>query len=191
MKENKQVLKLIITDFVSVNHYLAYRAIIKNGKPMAMSYKTKEAKTFQEKFEKYVCEQVDLQGWVTNNNPLQHYYVDSYFYFPRTDMDPNNYYKCSFDAITATGLVWCDDNVACERVQRIMYDSNNPRIELYIYPVDYIGIFKNKEQLCEFESKCKLCKRYSRNCSIFNKAKEGRIQEEIDDEFTCSKYKNK
>lgn len=183
-----QVLRLTITDFVSVNHYLAYRAIIKNGKPMAMSYKTKEANDFQTKFEKHIVEQVAIQGWETNLNPFQHYYVDTYFYFPRTDMDANNYYKCSFDSITATGLVWADDNVACERVQRILYDSSNPRIELLIYPVDYIGIFDNQYQLDEFEDKCKTCQRYKRNCSILKKAKEGRIQEEICN-LECSKYK--
>ena len=42
----KQVLKLTITDFISVNHYLAYRAIMKNGRPMATSYKTTEAKKY-------------------------------------------------------------------------------------------------------------------------------------------------
>lgn len=187
--KEKQVLKLVITDFISVNHYLAYRTILKNGKPMAMSYKTKEAKKFQEKFEEYIREQVKIQGWITDPNPMQHYYVDSYFYFPRVDMDANNYYKVNLDSITETGLIWKDDNVVCERVQRIMYDVKNPRIELIIYPVDYIGIFDNQEQLCGFEDKCKTCKRYSRNCSIFNKAKEGRIQEEINDDFVCSKYK--
>lgn len=186
---DKQVLKLVITDFISVNHYLAYRTIMKNGKPMAMSYKTKEAKKFQEKFEEYIREQVKIQNWITDSNPMQHYYVDSYFYFPRVDMDANNYYKVNLDSITETGLIWKDDNVVCERVQRIVYDSKNPRIELIIYPVDYIGIFDNKEQLCEFEDKCKSCKRYTRNCSILNKAKEGRIQEEINDELVCIKYK--
>ena len=41
--------KLVFTSPIppSVNHYLAYRTIIKNGKPMAMSYKTKEAKDYQ------------------------------------------------------------------------------------------------------------------------------------------------
>ena len=186
---DKQVLKLVITDFISVNHYLAYRTIMKNGKPMAMSYKTKEAKKFQEKFEEYIREQVKIQNWITDSNPMQHYYVDSYFYFPRVDMDANNYYKVNLDSITETGLIWKDDNVVCERVQRIVYDSKNPRIELIIYPVDYMGIFDNKEQLCEFEDKCKSCKRYTRNCSILNKAKEGRIQEEINDELVCIKYK--
>ena len=45
--EKNNVLKLVINDFISVNHYLAYRAIVKNGKPMAMSYKTQDAKKFQ------------------------------------------------------------------------------------------------------------------------------------------------
>ena len=34
----------------SVNHYLAYRVIIKNKKPMAMSYKTREAIKYQKSF---------------------------------------------------------------------------------------------------------------------------------------------
>ena len=83
------------------------------------------------------------------------------------------------DAITDTGLVWVDDNVTCERVQRIYYDSKNPRIELTIYPVEYIGVFDNASQLEQFESRCIGCSRYKRNCSILQKAKEGRVQEEI------------
>jgi crossover junction endodeoxyribonuclease RusA len=43
----------------------------------------------------------------------------------------------------------------------------------------------------EFEEKCKACKRFARNCSILNKAKEGRIQEEIDGELNCSKFNAK
>ena len=186
MKEQK--LKLVITDFISVNHYLAYRAIMKNGRPMATSYKTKEAKAFQTKFTEYVKEQVKEQGWITNPDPMQHYYVDAVFYFPRLDVDCNNYWKVGFDAITDSGVVWVDDNMACERVLKVMYDSKNPRIELTIYETDFTGIFDNQEQLEQFEDKCKTCQRYKRNCSILNKAKEGRVQEEICD-FKCSKYK--
>lgn len=184
----RQELKLIIEDFISVNHYLAYRTIMKNGKPMAMSYKTKEAKDFQKKFEEYIREQVKIQNWNMSLNPAQHFYVDAVFYFPRIDMDANNYFKVSLDTITDTQLIWVDDNVVCERINRIYYDSVNPHIELTIYPVEYIGIFDNQEQLNQFENKCKNCKRYSRNCSILNKAKEGRIQEDIQN-MVCSKYK--
>lgn len=187
-KKEKPVLKLTITEFISVNHYLAYRTIIKNGKPMAMSYKTKEAKDFQKKFEQYVKEQVKIQNWDLPVDPAQHFYVDAVFYFPRLDMDCNNYFKVSLDSLTNTGLIWDDDNVVCERVQRIYYNSSNPRIEFTIYPVDYIGIFDNQEQLDEFEDKCNTCSRYKRNCSILKKAKDGRIQEEIQDGI-CNKYK--
>lgn len=185
-----QCLKLTITDFVSVNHYLAYRAIIKNGKPMAMSYKTQEAVRFQKNFTEYVKQQAKEQNWITDLNPMQHYYVDAVFYFPRIDMDTNNYHKVSFDAITDSGVVWCDDNMACERVQKVMYDAENPRIELTIYKTDFTGIFDNAQELEKFEERCKTCKRYQRNCSILKKAKEGRIQSAVTN-LTCNSYKAK
>lgn len=154
---------------------------------MAMSYKTSEATKYQKNFSNYVKEEVKKQGYNLKPNKLQHFYIDAVFYFDRIDKDPNNYWKCMLDAITDTGLIWVDDNVTCERVQRIYYDSKNPRVVLEIYPVDYIGVFDNTAQLEEFESNCIGCKRYKRNCSILNKAKEGKIQEEIHC-LQCDKY---
>lgn len=163
----------------SVNHYFKYRAFIKDGKAKAMGYKTNAAKEYQHTFEAYVKDEVEKQGWIKSENKYQHYYVDADFYFPRTDKDPNNYWKILLDAITSTGVVWQDDNVVCERVNRIQYDSKNPRIELEIYPVNYLGIFDNASSLEDFETRCTGCKRYRNNCSILRKAKEGRIQSEI------------
>lgn len=183
-----QVLKLTSPISPSVNHYLAYRAIIKNGKPMAMSYKTSEATKYQKDFIKYVQEQVKIQNWIKSENKFQHYYMDCIFIFPRTDMDANNYFKCMADAITESGVVWCDDNQLCERVQGIYYSSENPRIEMEIRPVNYIGVFENTSQLEQFESNCIGCTRYNRNCSILTKAKEGRIQLELQ-YGVCEKYK--
>ena len=185
---NTQTLKLTVKDFVSVNHYLAYRTVTKNGRAMAMSYKTAEAKKFQKDFIEYVKKQATEQGWITDPDPMQHYYVDAVFYFPRIDMDTNNYWKVVFDAITDSGVVWVDDNMACERVVKFLYDSENPRIEYTIYKTDFTGIFDSQEYLYEFENKCKSCKRYKRNCSLLRKAKEGRVQEEIKD-MVCCKYK--
>lgn len=172
----------------SVNHFLAYRAIIKNGKPLAMSYKTPEAAKYRADFANYVKEEVIKQNWTLVPNKTRHFYVDAVAYFPRTDMDISNYWKVLLDAITDTQLIWVDDNVVCERAQRIMYDSSNPRFEIWIRPVDYIGVFDNASQLDEFETNCIGCTRYSRNCSLLNKAKLGYIQEEIAD-GVCSKYK--
>lgn len=171
----------------SVNHYLAYRAIIKNGKPMAMSYKTPEAVRYQKNFTEYVRAECERQGWTDGPEATHHFYADTVFYFPQIDLDCNNYFKVMLDAITDAGTVWADDNIVCERVMGIYYDSANPRIEVVIHPVDYIGIFEDSAHLAEFEARCVGCRRYTRNCSILRKAKEGRIQEEIRD-GECSRY---
>lgn len=172
----------------SVNHYLAYRAIIKNGRPMAMSYKTKEALRYQNDLMKYVEQEVLNQQWELTPNSTQHFYIDAIFYFGKTNQDANNYFKVMLDAITDTKLIWLDDNVTCERVQGIYYDADHPRVEIHIHPTDYIGVFQNASQLASFEANCVGCKRYKRNCSLLRNAKEGRIQSEICG-LTCSKFK--
>ena len=181
-------LRLTIDMPPSVNHYLAYRAIIRNGRPMAMSYKTKEALRYQKRLIEYVKKEVVNQNWDLKPNKTQHFYIDTVFYFKATDQDANNYFKVMLDAITDTQLIWLDDNVTCERVQGIFYDSDNPRVEVHIHPTDYIGVFKNASQLAEFESNCVGCSRYKRNCSLLRCAKEGRIQAEISD-MVCSKFR--
>lgn len=181
-------LRLISPIPVSVNHYLKYRVIRVNGKYMPSPYVTKEAKEYKKNFIKYIQEEVKIQGWEMDGTGLQHYYMDWNVYFPRVDMDCSNYDKLLADSITESKSVWIDDNVVCNRINHIYYDSNNPRIELLIHPVEYIGIFDNKSRLDEFENKCKTCSRYKRNCSILKNAKSGRIQDEICD-FDCSKYK--
>lgn len=182
------ILKLTSPLPPSVNHYTSIRTFIKNKKPMAMVYETKEAKEYKKKFKKIIEEQVKIQNWNIDVNDTQHFNVDAVFYFDRIDKDCGNYEKCLDDAITETQLIWKDDNVALFRPQRIYYDSENPRIELTISPVQYIGIFDNALQLEQFESRCIGCSRYKRNCSLLAKAKEGRIQSEIQDRI-CNKYK--
>lgn len=183
--------KLVFTSPIppSVNHYLAYRTIIKNGKPMAMSYKTKEAKDYQKNIIELIKKEVEKQRWVKSDNKFQHYYMDVVFYFPRVDMDANNYFKCLADAITDTELVWIDDTQLCERVMGIYYDNKNPRMEIEIKPVNYKGIFPNQNTYEEFVCKCETCKRYKRNCSILTKSIEGRIMEDIEN-LECQKYKS-
>lgn len=155
---------------------------------MAISYCTAEAKRYKQKFTEYIKSEVKKQNWSLTPNKLQHFYVDATFYFPRVDMDSSNYFKVMLDAITDAKLIWLDDNVACERVQAVYYDSVNPRIEIYIHPVDYIGIFKNISHLEDFASKCADCTRGTRNCSILQKAKEGKRQDDIVN-YTCLKFK--
>lgn len=184
-------LKLISPIPPSVNHYLGWRCVYnkKTKKYMAMSYETAEAKKYKKDFKKYVTQQVKDQNWTMSDNRFQHYFVDAVFYFPRIDQDCNNYWKCMFDSITESNCVWIDDTQACENVKAIYYDGNNPRIELEIRPTEYIGIFNNRTQLEVFESNCIQCKKYKEGkCAVLCKAKEGRIQEAIQDN-KCKNYK--
>ena len=184
------VLFLTSTIPPSVNHYLAYRAFMKNGKPAAMSYKTPEAERYRREFAEYVTREAERQGWDLPIDKWRHFYVDAVFYFDKTNCDANNYFKVMLDAITDTQLVWADDNVVCERVQRICYDTENPRVELTIRPVDYIGVFDNAPQLETFVSGCIGCTRYKRNCSILRGALQGRVQSDIRD-GVCTRRKEK
>lgn len=158
---------------------------------MSMSYKTKESLDFKKEFSDYLINEVEKQGWDLDVNKTQHFYIDTVYYFPSTDLDPSNYFKLLLDTITDTQKIWIDDNVALERVQAVYYDSANPRMEMHIHPVEYIGIFNDAEELNNFKLKCFTCKRYKRNCSILRKATEGRIQEDIkkeNDSLYCLKY---
>lgn len=177
---NENILRLSSPMPPSVNHYLAYRAIVKNGRPICTSYCTTESKKYKKYFSEYVAAEVERQGWNLEPNKSQHFYVDAVFYFHQIDMDANNYWKVMLDAITDTKLIWLDDNVVCERVQGIYYNALNPRVELTIKPVDYIGVFDNAEQLNIFtENNCIGCTRYKRNCSIRRSALEGRVQDSV------------
>lgn len=171
----------------SVNHYLGHRGVLKGGKPVSVSYCTNDAARFKKEFTKYVAQQAAEQGW-QKPDKNQHIYVDANFYFPRADMDSNNYWKCLLDAITDSLVVWHDDNIVCERAQSILYDPSDPHVDLLIHPVSYIGIFEDLAHLENFESRCIGCGRYKRNCSILNNAKCGKIQEDIID-GVCKKYK--
>lgn len=177
---NNQILKLTSPIPPSVNHYLAYRAVIKNKRPLAFSYKTSDAIKFQKDFVDYLRSEVAKQGWLKSENKFLHYYMDCIFYFGRSDMDANNYFKVLADSITDSGCVWIDDTQLCERVQKINYDSTDPRIEITITPVDYIGIFSDISQLEIFISNCIQCSKYKDGkCNLLERAKQGRIQEQI------------
>ena len=183
-------LKLTVPVPISLNHYKGMRTFIKNGKSMTTVYVKKEAVEYKENFKQYLIEEIQKQNWNIEVNDKQHFYVDAVFYFDRIDKDADDYSKILLDAITETQKIWKDDNTALFRPLRIYYDNKNPRLELTIYPVEYVGIFDTHEELKKFEEKCETCRRHKNNCRLLAKAKEGRIQEEIQD-LECSKYKEK
>ena len=175
----------------TVNHYLGHRGFIKNGKPQVSVYVTTEAKKYKKRFVEYIKQQIKEQQFEIKLHKFQFTHVDATWYFPRIDLDSNNQWKLILDSLTEAGI-WTDDNTTLERCKRIYYDNKNPRMVLEVYYSEQIGIFDNQSQLEEFKSNCIQCKRYKNGkCSIFKKALESRIQEEIQG-LACSKYnKNK
>ncbi|WP_299831806.1 RusA family crossover junction endodeoxyribonuclease [uncultured Metabacillus sp.] len=138
---------------------------------------------------KLTTEQLQDQQWDYEYTLDNYIYMDTVIYFSRKGRDDNNIYKLLCDSLEK--LVYENDSRVLIRTQKILYDTTNPHIEVTLKPVEYKGIFNNEIHMNQFEDKCKKCKRYKRNCSILNKAKEGRIQEEINEEFVCAKYSEK
>lgn len=115
-------------------------------------------------------------------------YLDTAIYFNRRGRDDNNIYKLLCDSLEK--ICYDNDSRVLVRTQKILYDYDKPRLEAYLHPVSYKGIFSNQERVEAFESHCMGCSRYSRNCSILKNAKQGVIQKEIHN-FICSEYKEK
>ena len=155
-----------------------------------MAYKPAKTKNFEKKFGSYIKEEVKKQNWIKPSKD-KFIIMDTVFYFPRTDMDAQNYFKSMCDIMTNVDA-WEDDNKVIEKVHRIYYDNKNPRIEITIYESDFVGIFDTKEEFEKFKDTCITCKRYKNGiCGVHKKALESRIQEEIikqNEIWTCLKY---
>jgi Holliday junction resolvase RusA-like endonuclease len=157
------------------------------GRPMAMMYETKLAKDYKKEIIKLIKQEVKKQNFTYQDDKFA--VVEYTFFFPRTNMDTNNYYKCFVDAITESGVIWKDDNMSLMRDKRIYYDSAAPRVEVEIEFMASIGIFDNEEDLDWFvENNCKSCKRGDKigqkgGCSVYKKAMENRIQDDLSIDF--------
>lgn len=181
---------------------MSYRAVKKGKFTTVMAYKPKETKDFEKAFGDYIKNEIQKQNWI---KPTKDKFInlDTVFYFPRVDMDAQNYFKSICDIMTECG-VWEDDNIVLEKVNRIYYNSDNPRIELIVSVSDHVGIFDNKDDYEKFVSTyCTNCKKGNKiglkgGCSIYRDIMESRINSEVpmdtDEDKTnkkCLKFKVK
>lgn len=195
---DKPILNLTIPIPPSVNNdYMKPRGILKykNGKPlaMAMMYECGEAKKFKRDMIKLINEEIKKQEYDTTYEK-SFVICEFTFFFPRINMDSNNYYKVFIDSITQSESgIWIDDNISMIKDNRIYYDSKNPRVEVKIYPAPYVGIFDNKSEYELFLlSFCNKCSKDSNKCSIHKKALESRVQDDLDiTDKICKKFKEK
>lgn len=83
-----------------------------------------------------ICiEEKTNQGWQDDNKHVW-YYVDMVFYFSdRRIRDSHNTLKILMDALQ--GIFFHNDYYCMTRINKVLYDSDNPRVEIKIHPVDY------------------------------------------------------
>lgn len=182
-------LKLILPLPVSINklyiNQYTFNPKTKTRSPSGKRILSADGQKVKKQIQEEALDQLKNQIWDYEYTKDHYIYMDAVIYFNRQGRDDNNIYKLNNDALEK--IVYDNDSRVLTRTQRILYDSENPRVELTFTPVDYIGIFNNQNELNIFESKCKECKRYKNNCSILKAAKEGRIQEEIQG-LVCQKF---
>jgi Holliday junction resolvase RusA-like endonuclease len=168
-----------------VNEY-KYNNISKKREPTGARVLSAEGKKCKQLIQKQVKQQLKRQSWDYEYVKNKYLYIDLVFIFSRMGRDSDNCLKLLQDSLQ--GIVFENDSHVLCRVQKVMFSVDEPRVEATVSLVSFIGIFDNQEELDQFESVCKECKRYKRNCSILAKAREGRIQEEIDADLCCSKF---
>lgn len=174
-----QNIKLTCEEFISVNHYKGVRVIGGKKKTFPQFYILPDVVRFQNSFLRYTKEQIKKQNWITPEKG-QFVIVEATFYFPRIDMDANNYWKVLLDVLTKAKL-WNDDNIVMERVNRIYYDTTNPRIELNIFPFENYGVFDSSEQLNKFkQDNCSNCRKKIEKCSILKRLLDNRLSSDFD-----------
>lgn len=134
---------------------------------------------------------VQMQGqqWDYEWTKEGYLFLDTVIYFSRRGTDDNNIYKLLCDALE--GICYDNDSRVLVRTQKIMYSPNNPRVEVTLSPVDYVGIFDSKDEAEHFESACSDCSRYRKgSCAILKDSIVGTEREEVVD-LTCTSYKKR
>ncbi|MGP0689804.1 RusA family crossover junction endodeoxyribonuclease [Priestia aryabhattai] len=172
---------------ISLNSYIRPSARIVNGKALVHMYETKESKDWKKRFQAYLKREVARQKWDIELTKEGHWTLECVFIQSRTNQDNNNYFKVLCDSLT--GIVIEDDKNVLVQTKRVLYDAKHPKFYAVLRPVDYIGIFNNKEAEAEFiVHNCSICNKKQDKCTILRKAREGRIQEDIEGNI-CKKRK--
>ena len=154
---------------------------------------TKEGERLKKEMSKIATNAVKESDWDINNVGDRFLYMDVIIYFNRKGRDADNIFKALQDSMQ--GIVFKNDSQLLPRTQKILFDKNNPRVEISFTPVDYVGVFESKEEALEFEERCYDCRRYlDGRCSILTASLSGEIKPEVsfnEDGAECQEYQQK
>lgn len=177
----------------SVNEYLGKRVIYVQGKPRVQLYETTDARAFKRHVGNIIKRKMEEIDW-EKTGEFEYVICEVVMYLSQKKRDADNHFKCLLDAITASGAIY-DDSMVIPRVEDVIIDKENPRVEVRLYRAEKIGVFTNEFALNNFiENYCSNCNRYKRNCSILRNSKENKVTPEITGDglvFNCSAYKGR
>lgn len=175
-----------------VNQY-TFNPKSRRREPTGAKILSKEGELCKKQIQSDATKQLSEQEWdyewtEDKNNFL---YQDAVIYFSRRGRDADNISKLLNDSLEK--IIYENDSRILPRTQKILYDKENPRIELILTPVDYVGVFENRDKADAFEDKCKGCTRYLEGrCSILVDSLAATVREEIETiDQVCMKYKEK
>lgn len=156
-------------------------------KPTGRRILSKEGMKSKNEIQAETRVQMQGQEWDYDWTLEGYLYLDTVIYFQRRGTDDNNIYKLLCDALEK--IAYDNDSRVLIRTQKIMYSTHNPRVEVTLSPVEYIGVFDNLNRLTIFEENCKKCSRYrNAGCSILKDSINGTEREEVNTEI-CTSYK--
>lgn len=176
-----------------INQYV-WNPKVRKREPSGAKILSKEGEKCKKELQEKAGQQMVGQEWdfEWTKNKDNFMYMDVIIYFSRRGRDSDNIFKLLSDALE--DLVYDNDSRVLPRVQKIMFDTENPHIKVEFTPVKYKGIFKDEEEFKKFEDLCKECSRYRKGrCSILNDSRRGTIREEVDfsDNNKCKEYRER
>jgi len=150
-----------------------------------------EGEKYKKDTKKSVLEQIKDQEWDVKLTNDRHIFMDYIAFMNRKGRDSDNLHKLLQD--TLKEIIYIDDSTVLTRPNKILVDRQNPRLEINIKFVDYIGVFDTEDEFNKQLENCKECSSYRKgSCSILKDCYEGIINENYDFmNSVCKKYKVK
>jgi Holliday junction resolvase RusA-like endonuclease len=192
--QEQMKLKLILPLPVSVNalyvNQTYYDPKKKTHVPTGKRILSPKGRKAKKQIQSATRKQLKGQEWDYEYTRFNYLYQDMVVYFNRMGRDSDNLLKCLNDSLKS--IAYHNDDKILTRIQKVMVDSNNPRIEIELHPVEFKGIFHDKAEADRFQEICEGCSHYRKGrCSILVESLEGRVREEIHDvekRRVCMKY---
>lgn len=152
---------------------------------------SKEGEKYKSNVKQLVKEQIKNQKWDYDKTSERFIYLDYNAFMNRKGRDSDNLHKLLQD--TLKGIIYVDDSKVLTRPNKLFVDRQNPRLEIEIKFVDFIGVFDNEQQLNIYIENCKNCRRFKNGtCSILKDCIEGVINKDFNfEQKQCNKFKIK